>query len=146
MRWTLAQREVALAAVALLAVVASLAVAAVRDDAAAPRNLPRPVEPPGGWYTALAAPRAHEKPGTRTACGLVLGPDAMGVSHPVLPCGAKIFLNYEGRDVLTQVIDRGPAASGHDFDLTRALASRLGLRGVQLVHWTYARPAAPEDG
>jgi hypothetical protein len=137
-RWNLAQREVALAAVALLAVIVSLAVAAVGGGSAAPKGLPRPVDPPGGWYTALAAPRAGEGAGRRTACGQVLGPDTLGVSHPVLPCGTKLYLSYEGRVVLTQVIDRGPNESGHDFDVTRPLARDLHLDGIQLVRWTYA--------
>ena len=41
--------------------------------------------------------------------------------------------------VLTQVVDRGPYVPGRQFDLTDALARRLGLRGVQVVHWSYAR-------
>jgi hypothetical protein len=137
----LAQREVALAAVALLAGVVSLAVANVGGDDGAAGPLPEPVPAPGGWYSALAAPRAPEARPRRTACGHVLDADTMGVSHPVLPCGAKVFIRYEGREVLTQVIDRGPPTSGYEFDLTRRLAARLRLGGIQLVHWTYARPA-----
>jgi rare lipoprotein A (peptidoglycan hydrolase) len=41
--------------------------------------------------------------------------------------------------VLVQVIDRGPYVPGRQFDLTDALARRLGLRGVQQIHWSYAR-------
>jgi len=46
--------------------------------------------------------------GKRTACGQVIEPRTEGVAHPVLPCGVKLYLTYEGRHVLTQVIDRGP--------------------------------------
>jgi len=56
----------------------------------------------------------------------------------VLPCGVKLYLTYEGRHVLTQVIGprpvRGPAASRR----TEALERRLGLVGVQRVTWSYA--------
>jgi rare lipoprotein A (peptidoglycan hydrolase) len=136
----LAQREFALAAVALLAVVVSLAVAAADKGSSQTRGLPRPVVGPGGWYSTLAAPRARERYGSRTACGEILTPETVGVSHPVLPCGVKLFLRYGKREVLTQVIDRGPGGPGHDFDLTSALARKLDLRGTQVVEWAYARP------
>ena len=65
--------------------------------------------------------------------------DTEGVAHPVLPCGARIYVSYHGKHVLTQVIDRGPYVPGRQFDLTDALARRLGLQGVQQIHWSYAR-------
>jgi len=57
----------------------------------------------------------------------------------VLPCGARIYISYGGTDVLTQIVDRGPYVPGREFDLTDALARRLGLRGVQNIRWSYAR-------
>ena len=66
-------------------------------------------------------------------------PDTEGVAQPTLPCGARIFITYDGTTVLTQVVDRGPYAPGRQFDLTDALARRLGLHGVQQIHWSYAR-------
>jgi hypothetical protein len=136
----LAQREFALAAVTLLAVAVALAVASVDRGSSRTVPLPKPVAVPGGWYSALVAPRARERYGTHTACGEILTPETLGVSHPVLPCGAKIFLRFAHRTVLTEVIDRGPRGPGHEFDLTIALARRLGLHGTQLVRWTFARP------
>jgi rare lipoprotein A (peptidoglycan hydrolase) len=50
----------------------------------------------------------------------------------------KLYIDYEGRHVLTQVIDRGPSEPGREFDLTDALAKRLGLVGVQRITWSYA--------
>jgi rare lipoprotein A len=76
--------------------------------------------------------------GKHTACGQVIGARTEGVAHPVLPCGVKLYLTYEGRHVLTQVIDRGPYVPGRQFDVTEALARRLGLVGVQRVTWSYA--------
>ena len=131
----LAQREIALAGVALLAAVLSLAVATGRSGSG--DALPKPV---GSWTTVLAGIRAPGGFGKRTACGQVLGPETNGVSHAVLPCGAKIFVAYEGKTVLTQVIDRGPYVPGRAFDLTAPLAARLGLSGVQRVRWAYAEP------
>jgi peptidoglycan lytic transglycosylase len=132
LRLGLAQRQAALAGVALLAAVVSLAVTSGRHHAA--RTLP----PAVGSYTALAGSSGVVAYGKRTACGQVIGPRTEGVAHPVLPCGVKIYLSYEGRHVLTQVIDRGPYVPGRQFDLTEALARRLGLVGVQRVTWSYA--------
>jgi rare lipoprotein A len=79
--------------------------------------------------------------GRRTACGSVIRPETEGVAHPTLPCGVRIFITYRGTTVLTQVIDRGPYVPGRQFDVTDALARRLGLRNVQTIHWSYARTA-----
>ena len=35
----------------------------------------------------------------------------MGFAHPVLPCGAKIYLGHGGKEVLTQVVARGRDAA-----------------------------------
>jgi rare lipoprotein A (peptidoglycan hydrolase) len=63
----------------------------------------------------------------------------LGVAHPVLPCGVKLFVAYRDKVFLTQVVDRGPAVPGRDFDVTRPLAARLGLKGTQQIRWRYAR-------
>lgn len=133
MRFRLAQREVALAGLALLAIAVSLAVTAqTRDhESAAPQ--------PEGSYTALAGSSGPAAFGRRTACGGVIRPDTVGVAHPTLPCGARVFITYRGQTVLTQVIDRGPYVPGRNFDLTDALARKLGLQNVQEIHWAYAR-------
>lgn len=135
----LAQRELALASVALLAVVTALAVATVRDTDGGASRLPEPVPAPGGgWYTAFAGVSRNVR-ARRTACGHTLGPASLGVAHPVLPCDVKIFISFNGREVLTQVIDRGPYVPGRAFNLTRGLAGMLGLRGTQPIRWRYAR-------
>jgi rare lipoprotein A len=129
----LAQREIALAGIALLGAVIALALVAGRSDSVT--TLPKPA---GSWSAALAGVRAPGDLGRRTACGVVLQADTNGVSHPVLPCGAKIFLQFDGKNVLTQVIDRGPYVPGREFDLTEPLAATLGLTGVQRIRWAYA--------
>ena len=92
----------------------------------------------GTWYTALATVYAPAT-GTKTsACGVRIGPATEGVSHPRLPCGVKITIEFEGREATTHVIDRGPTTPGHDFDLTRALAAALHLRGTQEIRWQFA--------
>ena len=91
----------------------------------------------GQWYTALAAPYTSSKP-KKGACGVVIGKDTAGVAHPVLPCGVKIYLEFNGREVLTQVIDRGHTAPGRVFDVTEAVAKLLGLQGTQTIRWRFA--------
>jgi rare lipoprotein A len=133
MKLRLAQREVALAGLALLAAAISLAITAqTRGEST---NGPTPV----GSYIALAGSSGPEAFGRETACGGTLNADTEGVAHPTLPCGARVFVTYHGTTVLTQVVDRGPYVAGRQFDLTAALARRLGLQGVQPIRWSYAR-------
>jgi rare lipoprotein A len=131
----LAQTEVALAGLALLAVAASLAVTAQTRTSST--NTPQPE----GSYVARAGSSGPAAFGRRTACGGVIRPETVGVSHPTLPCGARVFITFHGQTVLAQVVDRGPFVPGRQFDLTDALARRLGLSGVQEIHWAYARSA-----
>jgi rare lipoprotein A len=133
MRSTIALRELALAAIALLAVVGAVAVTQRT------RGHTATTPQPEGSYRALAGSSGPAVFGRRTACGGVLRSDTVGVAHPTLPCGARIFVGYHGTSVLTQVVDRGPYEAGRQFDLTDALARRLGLRGVQTIEWSYAR-------
>jgi rare lipoprotein A len=133
MRPRLAVREIALAGLALLAAAVALAVTAqTRDtDSSSPQ--------PEGSFVALAGSSGPAAFGRRTACGGIIHQDTEGVAHPTLPCGVRIFITYRGKTVLTQVIDRGPYVPGRQFDVTDALARKLGLRNVQTIHWSYAR-------
>ena len=92
----------------------------------------------GGWYEALAAPRPPGQDAERTSCGLVLTTRSLGVTHPVLPCGAKVLVRYGGETVLTEVIDNALGATGRQFELTPRLAQLVGLDGTQEVEWRYA--------
>jgi rare lipoprotein A (peptidoglycan hydrolase) len=132
----LAQRQIALAAVAVLSVAAALALGTLLGNEA--EGPERAASGGGDWYTALAAPYAFEDGVAKTACGVAVGAKTMGVAHPVLPCGAKITLSYAGTEVLTQVIDRGAGVPGREFDVTAPLATELGLRGVQPIRWRFA--------
>ena len=137
----LVQRLLALAAAALLAVVIGVAVAS-RDDepAGAGTTLPRPaVSSVSGWYAALAGVRGRPLAGRVSGCGTRLSPKTLGVDHPVLPCGAKIFVAFGGRTVLTSVVDRGPFTPRPDFEVTPALADVLRLHGIQSIRWSFAR-------
>jgi hypothetical protein len=124
-------RAAALAGVALLGVALALAVAHRHKHA------PPAASPAGQWYTAMAAPYTRAKP-KKGACGIVIGPKTPGVAHPVLPCGVKIYVEYHGREVLTQVIDHGHTAPGRVFDVTLPVAKLLGLEGSQTIRWRFA--------
>lgn len=137
----LAQRQLAVLCAALLAVVAGLAVASRDDQVLRPRSLlPRPaVSSVSGWYPALAGVRTRPLAGHVSGCGTLLTPKTLGIDHPVLPCGAKVFVAFGGKTVLTTVVDRGPFTPRPDFEVTPALADVLGLHGVQSIRWSFAR-------
>ena len=131
----LAQRGIALTAVALLAVVVGFAIVS-RGGSSSGGDLPERV---GDWYQARAAPMDSELEGTTTACGVRVGPKALGVTDPVLPCGSKIYVGFRDQDVLTQVIGTGLAPRGVRFALTPFLARTLGIERTATVRWSYAR-------
>jgi rare lipoprotein A (peptidoglycan hydrolase) len=126
-------RAAALAGVALLALAIALA---VEHHDKRGRSLPTPA---GQWYTALAAPYTPSTTTKKGACGVRIGPKTAGVAHPQLPCGVKIYIEFGGKEVLTQVVDRGHVVPGHEFDVTQGLAKLLGLQGTQTIQWRFAR-------
>ena len=132
-----AQRLLSLAAVALLGGVIALAVVEQRsgDATAAPTGA---IAPGGGWYSALAASRGPAGDAERTSCGLILTGKSFGVTHPVLPCGAKLLLRFGGQTVLTEVIDNKLKSAGRQFELTERLARDLGLGSTQEIDWRFA--------
>jgi hypothetical protein len=133
------QRTVALACVALVGGVGAVALAARGDEEAERQGAARPVTvPETGWYTALAGSRGAPRDAERTTCRRILTARSLGVSHPVLPCGAKLFVSYAGTDVLTEVIDQRLQRPGRQFELTEQLAQRLGIEGTQQIRWRFA--------
>jgi len=136
----LVQRAFWLAGITLVAALAALAI--TRRDAGSHRNLPGAIAVPGtenGYYTAKAAPYGPTAAHRRTACGKPFLPTTEGVAHPVLPCGVRLYIRFQGREVLTQVVDRGPNVPGRDLDITKALANRLDLHGTQTIQWRFAK-------
>jgi hypothetical protein len=138
MKLSVLQRTIVLAGVALLAAVGALALTS-RDDASATDTEPRAVPTPdGGWYVALAGSRGVAGDAERTTCRQILTGRSLGVTHPTLPCGAKIFIRYDGTELLTEVIDTRLKEPGRQFELTEALARRLELEGTQEIEWRFA--------
>lgn len=135
------QRMIALAAVALVSAVAALALTgAAADDQGETVGAGQVTVAGGeaGWYTALAGSRGPARDAEQTTCRQILTARSLGVSHPVLPCGAKLFISYGGVEVLTEVIDNKLKRQGRQFELTEALAQRVGIEGTQQIKWRFA--------
>jgi hypothetical protein len=131
------QRLVLLAAVALLAAVSAVAV--IERRASDPGSVPLTSAPaPAGWNTAFAGSRGPTGDAERTTCGQVLAPESLGVTHPVLPCGAKVVLRYGDTQALTEVIDNALVEPGRQLEVTEALAGMLGLDGTVELEWRFA--------
>jgi hypothetical protein len=127
---TAARRVAWLAAAAVLAVSIALAVEHRRHHHS---TLPAGAGP---WTNALAA--AFAKSGL-TACGVEMTPTTVGIGHPVLPCGVRVYVRFGDRTVLTNVIDRGDVPPGRGLNLTPKLAELLGVQGTQTVQWRFTR-------
>jgi rare lipoprotein A (peptidoglycan hydrolase) len=119
--------------------VLAVAIADPGSASSSGKALPEPAgAPDGSWYTALAGVARASVAG-RSDCGYRITRRTLGIAHPVLPCGARLYVLYAGTQALTQVVDRGPTGAGRELDLTPALARRLHLRGIQRIQWAYAR-------
>ena len=137
----LVQRAVWLVGICFVAAIAAIAITR-REGGGSHSNLPSAVVVPGtknGYYTARAAPYGPTAAHPKTACGQRFTKTLQGVAHPVLPCGVRVYIRFHGKEVLTQVIDRGPNVPGRDFDITKALANRLDLHGAQTIQWRFAK-------
>jgi len=95
---------------------------------------------PGEWFDAVAGSRGPAGDAERTTCGLILTQRSLGVTEPVLPCGAKLLIGFGDRTFLTSVIDNRLKVAGRQFELTEALAQRLGIEGTQQIRWRFAQP------
>ena len=105
-----------------------------------PRSTPSsrsvPISSNGRFLRVRLQTRAGDA--ERTSCGLILTGKSFGVTHPVLPCGAKLLLRFGGQTVLTEVIDNKLKSAGRQFELTERLARDLGLNGTQEIDWRFA--------
>jgi hypothetical protein len=86
------------------------------------------------WETAVVwVARASQD----TACGTA-APGAPGVIHPVLPCGVKLVVSANGKELRTEVVGQALVPSGRGFGLTPELAAELGVRDRDRVRWRFA--------
>ncbi len=114
-----------------------------------PEPAPRMPTPTAGSTTAAPSPAVWQVDpnvswygpgmyGHRTACGLELTQDLVGVAHRTLPCGTLVVFSYGGRTVTAAVVDRGPYVAGRQWDLTSGLALRLGHLFTGPLRWRLA--------
>ena len=130
MKPALARRQAALAGVALVGALGAIALTRIGDD---------PEPPPQAtveWREARVGILAAID--ETTVCGVTLTSSTAGVAHPVLPCGAELLLEHEGRRARTEVVARSTVEGGRAFDLTQALARRLGIAAEADVRWRFA--------
>ena len=131
------QRLVVRGAVALLAASAAAAIVEQRDSeegAAALTSAPAPA----GWNIAFAGSRGATGDAQRTTFGQVLAPQSLGVTHPVLPCGAKVILRSGDTQVVSEVIDNALVEPGRQLEVTEELAQMLGIDGTVELEWRFA--------
>jgi len=135
-----AHRLLVLAGVAVLAGLIALAVVERRsqDDGSAALA---GATTPASWNTAFAGSRGQTGDAQRTTCGQVLAGAALGVTHPVLPCGAKIVLRNGETQVLSEIVDNALVEPGRQLEVTEALARILGLKGTSEIEWRFATEA-----
>lgn len=80
--------------------------------------------------------------GQKTACGVKLTKTTLGVAHKTLPCGTRVTVYLDGREIEVPVIDRGPFAHGASLDLTQATAQALGMTQTEQVGYIRTPVAA----
>jgi hypothetical protein len=127
----LARRQAALAAVALIGALGAIALSRLGDDSDA-----APPTAVAGWEAATVS--VFEPGPEPTACGVTVTAETLGIAHPVLPCGAKVLVEHQGRQARADVVERGPVAAGLAFELSPALAQAVGVTGEAAVRWRFA--------
>ncbi len=129
------QRQAALAGAALLAI---LLVVVLDRPVQEPSAAAQPPVSEARWENALVGVFGRGRLGEKTSCGVVLTQETQGIAHPVLPCGAALVVALNGREVRTEVVERGPAGTRTQFSLSPALADDLGVRGRETIRWRFA--------
>lgn len=69
--------------------------------------------------------------GQRTASGQILTRETTGVAHRRIRLGSNIKLRYQGQELETKVIDRGPYCRGAELDLTEGLVKSWGFKSCR---------------
>jgi hypothetical protein len=130
----LVQRQAALAAAALLATLGVLALGKRGEEPTPAATAPRTIR----WESAVVGIVPARAYARKTSCGSELDSASIGIAHPVLPCGVDLVVAYKGKQVRAEVVDRAPTGGGRDFEVTRALANRLGFSGRHTIQWRFA--------
>jgi Lytic transglycolase len=130
----LVQRQAGLAAAALLATLGVLTLAKRGEEPTPAATAPPAIQ----WESAVVGIVPSRAYARETSCGAELDAASIGIAHPVLPCGVDLVVAYKGKQVRAEVVDRVPIGGGRDFDVTNALADRLGFSGRHTIQWRFA--------
>ena len=130
MNATALQRQAALAGAALLAMLLVVVLDSPGGDT--PGAAPPPPVSQAGWESAVIW---TTRPGNWACEGT--SQDVLGVVHPVLPCGVKLVVAANGKELRTEVVGTGPVATGADFALTPPLARQLGVKTLDRISWRF---------
>ncbi len=93
--------------------------------------------PPKGFGQVVVA-SWYDKPGL-TASGSRYDPRKLTAAHKTLPFGTIVSLKKGDRKVDVEITDRGPFVKGRHFDLSKAAAKRLDIKGVEKIELTKVR-------
>lgn len=77
--------------------------------------------------TGQASYYADQFHGRTTANGEKFNMYAMTAANKTLPFGTKLSVEYQGREVVVRINDRGPYVHGRIIDLSKGAAQALGL-------------------
>ena len=82
-----------------------------------------------------STPTTPAPPGSGTASGQKLNPEALTAAHRTLPFGTKVRVTNKknGHSVVVTINDRGPFVAGRVIDVTPAAARALGFSGLTQV-------------
>ena len=78
--------------------------------------------------------------GNQTFCGQTLTPLLLGLAHRRLPCGTRVAIVYDRRELIVPVVDRGPFHDDYDWDLTQATADALGFNTSGTIGYVRVKP------
>jgi rare lipoprotein A (peptidoglycan hydrolase) len=74
---------------------------------------------------------AGEKLSRYTSSGSIFNPSLMTAAHRTLPFGTRLLVEYNNKNIIVVVNDRGPSYStGRSLDLSYGAAKALGIVGV----------------
>lgn len=75
--------------------------------------------------------------GKKTASGERFNQYALTAAHKTLPFGTRVKITnpINNKSVIVRVNDRGPFIKGREFDLSKAAAQSIGIKGVGKVNF-----------
>jgi rare lipoprotein A len=85
----------------------------------------------GSAYAQCGGASWYSMPGSKTASGAKMNPNALTAAHKSLAFGTKVKVTEQssGNSIIVTINDRGPFVKGRIIDLSKAAASQLGFRG-----------------